>query len=405
LILGVNKHKPSGRWMIHGSNHQLLQMLSTFSSFHGPTSALTSVVNYCSNMQRPRQASPSNENGSSSRAESVTQEQPSTLDNNAVSDHASENDSIRSATNDVHINGQQEDSTTNHDPPRNRLRRRAGQVFDRSAFSDLGRVYANRNASFPSLHLSDPEAAPYIPHIVPPPDGWSSTEESSPPQAFPLEWGTPVVVPPAPLDIPQTLPAHKLDPQNPLTRSEAITCIKELIELRTASSIKTLQCFKNLDFQLTTSERQYLIEIAKYAGIIARREYKQHRDSSQSLSESLCRHIGLPLPDVDDYEHYLRDLKLQVRQLEDAVSCFPALQGPAEGIREMLDGMCVAIKFGGEEVEMAELRWLVERKCMYWAAIDIMAEKTVESERDQGKDRSARRCFTLRSEHSTSVQL
>jgi hypothetical protein len=84
-------------------------------------------------------------------------------------------------------------------------------------------------------------------------------------------------------------------------------------------------------------------------------------------------HIELPLPDVDDYEHYLRKLKLQVKQLEDSVSCFPALQGAAEGIGEMLDGMCVAIKLGGDDVEMAELRWLVERKCMYWAAIDIMA--------------------------------
>jgi hypothetical protein len=96
---------------------------------------------------------------------------------------------------------------------------------------------------------------------------------------------------------------------------------------------------------------------------------------------------------------------LQVKQLDDAVSGFSALQEAMDGIREMLDGMCMAIKLGGEEVEMAELRWLVERECMYWAAIDIMAERTVELERDEDKDRSARRKFTMRSELYTSVQL
>lgn len=387
--------------MIHGGNHQLLQMLFAFISFRGLTSALTSAVTYCSNMQSPREAIPSNQNGSSSRAESVscvTQEQPSTLDDNAVNDHASENDSIVSATNDVHANGQQDDIAADHDPPRRRLRKQAGQIFDPRRFGDIRTLYANRDTPSPSLHLSDPEAAPNRPHTVPPQDRWSSTEESSPRQALPPEWGTPVLQSPAPLDIPQTIPA-----QDSLTRSEAITCIKELIELRTASSTKTLQCLKHLDFQLTTSERQYLVEIGKYAGTIARTEYKQHHADWQSLSASLRRHIELPLPDVDDYEHYLRDLKLQVKQLEDAVSCFPALQGAVDGIRELLDGMCVAIKIGGEEVEMAELRWLVERKCMFWAAIDIMAERTVESKRDEDKDRSARRKFTVRSELCTSV--
>jgi hypothetical protein len=139
-------------------------------------------------MHRPGQASPSNQNGSSSRAESVTQVQPSTLNDNAVNDHVSEHDSIRSATNNVLINGQQEDSTTDHDGSRRRLRRRAGQILDTMAFIDLRRIYANRNTSSPSLHLSDPEAAPHRPHIVPPPEGWFSTEESSPRQAFPPEW-------------------------------------------------------------------------------------------------------------------------------------------------------------------------------------------------------------------------
>jgi hypothetical protein len=70
----------------------------------------------------------------------------------------------------------------------------------------------------------------------------------------------------------------------------------------------------------------------------------------------------------------------------------------------MLDGMCETIDRGGTDIGMAELRWLVERKCMYWAAIDIMAERTVESERDEDKDRSARRNFTVRSELCTSVR-
>jgi hypothetical protein len=305
--------------MIHGSKHQLLHMLSASVSFHGLTSALTSTVNYCSNMQRPREASPSNQNESSSRAESVTQERPSTLDDNAVNEHASEKDSIRSATNDVHVKGQQDDITADHDPPRRRLRRQAGQIFDPRRFGDIRTLYASENTPSPSPHLSDPEDAPNRPHIVPPPDGWSSTEEPSPRQAFPPEWETPVVQSPAPVDIPQTPSAHNLDPRESSTRSEAITCVKELIELRTASPIITLQCLRYLDFQLTIAERQYLIEIAKYAGTIARTEYKHHRDSHQSLSTSLRRHIKMPLPDVDDYEHYPRDLKLQVKQLEDAV--------------------------------------------------------------------------------------
>jgi hypothetical protein len=98
-------------------------------------------------------------------------------------------------------------------------------------------------------------------------------------------------------------------------------------------------------------------------------------------------YIELPLPDIDDYEQDIRDLRLQVRQLEDAVSGFPALQGAVDGIREMLDGMCEAIDRDGAEVEMAELRWLVERKCMYWAAIDVMVGRMVELERDGDQKR------------------
>jgi hypothetical protein len=148
---------------------------------------------------------------------------------------------------------------------------------------------------------------------------------------------------------------------------------------------------KNLDLELTTEERENLISIAKRASTIARGKYQKRHTSYQALPASLRKYIELPLPDVDDYEQYVRDLKLQVTQLEDAVSGFPALQRAVDGIRELLEGMCGRIDNGGVEVEMAELRWLIERKCMYWAAVDVMVERTVEWKRDGYEDRSPRR--------------
>jgi hypothetical protein len=341
-------------------------------------------------MQRLRVTDSPNQNGSSTRAESVTEEPPSVLDDYPENSDVNGSPSVEPATNYVHINGHQEDSTNDHDGFRHQLRRQAGRMFDPRGFSEFRRSYANGDPLTPSLQSPDSEDASNRPHVASPQDGWSSTGRSSPRQAFPPDQGTPVVKSPAPLDVAQTPPAQSLDSRVNITRSELITEIKELIELRTASSTRTLQCLKNLDSQLTTSEHGNLINIAKHAFTVARVEYNYHHASYQTLPASLRDYIELPLPDVDDYEQYIRRLKLQIEELETAVSCFPALQGAAESVRELLDGMCEVIDHGGAEVKMAELRWLVARKCMYWAAIDMMVERTVEWERDKGEQRSPR---------------
>jgi hypothetical protein len=221
----ANKHKLLGRRMNHSDKYKLLQMPFIPISLHYPTFEFHLLRT--TDMQRPRPASPSNQNGPSSRAERITQGSPFVLDGDPENSDVNGSRNAESATNDVHINGQQDDITIDHDGHRHQLRRQAGQLFDPSEFNELRRFYASRNTTSSSLQVSDPEDAPNRPHIVPPQDGWSSTEESSPRQIFPPEWGTLVVQSPARLDIPRSPSAHNLDSRERLNRSEAITVIKK----------------------------------------------------------------------------------------------------------------------------------------------------------------------------------
>lgn len=50
------------------------------------------------------------------------------------------------------------------------------------------------------------------------------------------------------------------------------------------------------------------------------------------------------------------------------------------------DEMSGTVELGGVEADVNEIRWWVERKCMFWAAVDILTADNGQSEQAEATD-------------------
>ena len=50
-----------------------------------------------------------------------------------------------------------------------------------------------------------------------------------------------------------------------------------------------------------------------------------------------------------------------------------------EDLQKRLDGIFDVMERGDSAADMAEIQWWVERKCMFWAAIDILTAGVTQS--------------------------
>jgi hypothetical protein len=278
----------------------------------------------------------------------------------------------------THVDTGQEQNLTYHREPAHQLRRKKSRIFDNGFMGAFRKIGGNKSPS-----LSDPEDAPNRPHIVPPLHDSSDPEGSTLRDRNDAEHGLTAVAK-------RRSAAFRrgealLDPGSGLSPQEKISEITELMRVRTAAAGVTLQRLAELgDGELDGQGRQGLLAIASAAANVALKEYAWVRRTRPKapLAGMLERNAEVPFAEVQDYGEYLRCLRWQVRELQDGVRGLGGFREASRGtkdVRKRLDEMSVLLERGGLAADMAEIQWLVERKCMFRAAVDILTADNTHS--------------------------
>lgn len=302
-------------------------------------------------------------------------ERPSSLIEDRQSD--SEHRSLDTPSIDtvIHIDTGQEQLPVRQDQPKHQLRRKKGRIFSKGGvLGALRKFSGNRSPS----SSSDPEDAPSRPHIVPPLHDSSHPERSSIRRKYDVGHGYAAVGKSSKaIGSAFRRDLTLIDPRYALTAQEKLLEIMELIKVRTASPWVTLQRLAELDDTFDGQERQGLLEIARAAANVASKEYSGVRRTrpKKLVARALERNAVVPLSEVNNYREYVGRLRLQAEEMQDSVWGLAVFQEASHGVehvRRCFNEMSDVMKRGDTEADMIEIRWLVERKCMFWAAVDIL---------------------------------
>ena len=280
----------------------------------------------------------------------------------------------------------QEQPPTSQKQPEHQLKRKKGRIF---GVEPLKKTSGNKSTS----SSSDSEDAPNRPHILPPlHDSSSDPERSSIPQENDVSRGQAAIgtssnVAGSAFRLNNAL----IDPGYGLTVHEKLSEVTELMQVRTASAGVTLQRLAELGYELDGQQRQSLLAIARSAGNFASKEYARVRRTRPKtpLTRMLERNAEVPLADVHDYKEYLSCLQWQAKELQDGVeglAGFREVFCGVEDLRKRLDGISDVMERGDSAADMAEIQWWVERKCMFWAAIDILTAGITQSSQAEDMD-------------------
>lgn len=282
----------------------------------------------------------------------------------------------------IHVPMYRKTPPTSQHQPEHQLKRKKGCIFG---------VEPLRTISVSSS--SDPEDAPNRPHILPPlHDSSSDPERSSIPQQNDVErgqtaFGASSNVTGSAFSLNNAL----IDPGYGLTVHEKLSEVTELIQVRTVSAGVTLQRLAELSYELDGQQRHSLLAIARSAGNFASKEYARVRRTRQKypLARMLERNAEVPLADVNDYKECLSCLQWQAKELQNGVEGLAGFREVFRGVEDLqkrLDGMSNVIERGDSAADMARIQWWVERKCMFWAAIDILTAGITQSSQAEDMD-------------------
>lgn len=282
----------------------------------------------------------------------------------------------------IHVDTGQEQIAPREQHPKHQLRRKKGRVFDNGFLGALKKIGGNKS---PSLS-SDPEDAPNRPHIVPPLHDSSDPERSTLRDRNDVEHGSAAVSKRRSAAFRRGVAL--LDPGSGLSPQDRLAETAELMRVRTAAAGVTLQRLAELgDGELDGQGRQGLLAIARAAANVASKEYARVRCTRPKapLARMLERNAEVPFAEVQDYGEYLRCLRWQARELQDGVWGLGGFREASRGVgdvRKRLDEMSDTMERGSLAADMAEIQWLVERKCMFWAAVDILTADNTQLEQD-----------------------
>jgi hypothetical protein len=163
------------------------------------------------------------------------------------------------------------------------------------------------------------------------------------------------------------------------------------MRVKTAAAGVTLQRFAELGDELDGRKRQDVLAVARAAANVAWKEYARVRRTRPKapLARMLERNAEVPFAEVQDYGEYLRCLQWRARELQSGVwglGGFWEVSRDIENIRKCLDEMSEMMEHRGAEADVNEIRWWVERKCMFWAAVDILTADNPLSEQAELTD-------------------
>jgi hypothetical protein len=162
--------------------------------------------------------------------------------------------------------------------------------------------------------------------------------------------------------------------------------ICNLIDLRTASPTHFLRLLATLPSNLYEVHRRTLLRAARSAVGVAYGEFSLARSAAarQGTSDKPSSNwmFRIPFADVRDFKGYVNEVNEQAENLNNSMRGFEFFDVAEPDCRRAMES--VRISFGrtvpgSAETEMAEIRWAVERKCMYWAAVTMMEARIGEA--------------------------
>jgi hypothetical protein len=160
---------------------------------------------------------------------------------------------------------------------------------------------------------------------------------------------------------------------------EIVPEICNLIDLRTASPTHFLRLLAILPSDLHEVHRRTLLRTARSALGVAYGEFNLARSAAarQGTSDRPSSNwmLTIPFADVRDFKDYVGEVNDLAENLNDSMRGFGFFDAAEPHCRRAMESVRIAfgrIVPGSAETEMAEIRWAVERKCMYWAAVTMM---------------------------------
>jgi hypothetical protein len=159
-----------------------------------------------------------------------------------------------------------------------------------------------------------------------------------------------------------------------------------LIKCQTANPVHTLQRLDGLESLLKTNglHRGNLLETAKLAVQVAYSDFDRARHAARQRMSGKEPAPTIHLADIRDLRTYVDTSLLLTKELENSMSNCGALQHLVLHYRYAAEGLKVVVKNvarGGADAELMEIRWTVERKCMYWDVVAMMDARIGEADR------------------------
>ena len=185
------------------------------------------------------------------------------------------------------------------------------------------------------------------------------------------------------------------------SETKAVLELGDLIRLQTANPAYTLRRLALCELQLKQNDapRSHLLETARMAVQVAHGEFNR---ASHAAQRRACKREGAafdPAPtiqfaDATDLQSFADAARIMADALDNGMSNFAVFRGPSQYFKHAVAGLKAVVESlarGGAEAEMMEIRWAVERKCMYLDSVAMMDARIGEVGHVEGASRRLRR--------------
>ena len=168
---------------------------------------------------------------------------------------------------------------------------------------------------------------------------------------------------------------------------DIVTDLCSLIDLRTEIPTYFLRRLADLPPALPDVHRRTLLRTARSAVEVAYGEFARARSAAQGNMPTRIQMFRIPFADVRDFKDYVGEVNDSAENPNDSVRGFGFFDVAGTDCRRAMNYLRLAYGWIVPEsaaAEMAEIRWAVERKCMYWSAVTMMKARIGEAARARG---------------------
>ena len=173
--------------------------------------------------------------------------------------------------------------------------------------------------------------------------------------------------------------------------------IDQLIRVKTGSPTYALKRFAALSPDVNGVYRGRLLETARVAIEVAYAEYERARTTGCKClpgDTAFSWMFWIPFGETRDFQRYVKEINTAAEELDDSTMGFGFFEQAEldyrcakESVGKATDCIIVnGIVVDVVKAQMAEIGWMIERRCMYWAAAAMMDARIEEAGRAGGPD-------------------